>query len=90
MSGPERDKVTFRDNQAPMFNVGLNLSIHMIAEANEESVTKVGLDKDLLGENHQTILNTDYADDSEGLQEPTGANRSSKRLCISTWFEDQC
>ena len=61
----------------PMFNVVLNLSMHM-AETNKNVSKGLVLVKDPVGENDQTVLDTDYADDlallddnKEGLQEST-------------------
>ncbi|KAL5254332.1 hypothetical protein ACHWQZ_G013943 [Mnemiopsis leidyi] len=61
----------------PLFNVVLNLATHM-AETNKEVSKGLVLVKDPVGENDQTVLDTDYADDiallddnKEGLQEST-------------------
>jgi hypothetical protein len=59
----------------PMFNVVLNLAIHL-TEINKNVSQGLVKIKDPVGENHQTLLDTDYADDlldgnKEGLQEST-------------------
>ena len=79
----------------PMFNVVLNLAIHM-AEINKDLSKGLVLVKDPVGVNDQTVLDTDYADDlallddnKEGLQESTDLLSHYASL-FSSWFKDKC